>query len=382
MFGKILAVFSGVLGLFLVVVILDGWVAFGGRPGPERKARMETSPQWKDGHFVNPQPLKNHYGWMLQDAFRASPHTSPQGLLPTAPSNPETFRQPPPTGLRATWFGHSSVLVEVDGAVILTDPIWSERASPLEWMGPRRWSTPSLSLSELPPLDAVVISHDHYDHLDMKTVQALLKTRALFIVPLGLGAHLERWGVPVDRLVELDWWKKTTLKNTGIEIVCTPARHATGRVLLDNDTKLWAGWALVGPKHRVYYSGDTGLFPAMDEIGRTLGPFDLTLIEAGQYGRGWPDWHLGPEQAVDAHLRVRGKVMLPVHWAAFTLAYHGWTEPIERTLAEGARRGVQVASPRPGESFEPAQLKAPERWWPQLSWKTAAEDPIVSSQLR
>jgi L-ascorbate metabolism protein UlaG (beta-lactamase superfamily) len=163
--------------------------------------------------------------------------------------------------------------------------------------------------------------------------------------------------------------------------VCTPARHASGRTLLDRDGTLWAGYALVGSTRRAYYSGDTGLFPALDEIGAKLGPFDVTMIEVGQYNRAWPDWHIGPEQAVRAHGMLRGRVMLPIHWGLLTLAMHGWTEPIERAFAAGKLAGATLVTPRPGQSIEPEALPPPERWWPPLPWKTAAEDPIVSTKM-
>jgi L-ascorbate metabolism protein UlaG (beta-lactamase superfamily) len=166
-----------------------------------------------------------------------------------------------------------------------------------------------------------------------------------------------------------------------LTLVCTPARHASGRVLFDNDGKLWSGFALLGPRHRAYFSGDTGLFPGLREIGAKLGPFDLTMIEAGQYDRAWPDWHIGPEQAVTAHQIVRGKVMLPIHWGLFPLAYHGWTEPIERVLVAARQAGASVIVPRPGQSVEPEIPLALERWWPQVPWQTAAQHPIVSTKM-
>jgi L-ascorbate metabolism protein UlaG (beta-lactamase superfamily) len=224
-----------------------------------------------------------------------------------------------------------------------------------------------------------VISHDHYDHLDRQTISAMKDWNTTFVVPLGVGADLAYWGIPETRIVELDWWGRA--KVGALEIVCTPARHASGRMIVDQDAKLWVGYALIGARHRVYYSGDTGLFPALREIGARLGPFDLTMIEAGQYDKAWPDWHLGPEQAVRAHRMVHGRVMLPVHWGAFTLAYHSWTEPIERALAAGTAAGATLVAPRPGQSFEPAAPPPFERWWPDLPWKRGAEDPIVSTQM-
>lgn len=365
---------------FLAIVVVDGWWSFGGRPDSEHRARLAKSPQWKDGVFVNPEPLHNEWWPALRDAFAISPHASPTAPVPVEPFDPKRLDSPPASGLRVTWFGHSSTLVEVDGHRVLFDPIWSERASPLTWLGPTRYFPPLVALDALPPIDVVAISHDHYDHLDARTLAAMKGwTQTTFVVPLAVSAHLVKWGVPKERIVELDWWDQVTVK--GLTVVCTPARHASGRMLIDDDSKLWAGWALLGPAHRVYYSGDTGLFPAMRDIGQRLGPFDLTLIEVGQYHRAWPDWHAGPEQAVRAHQLVRGAVFLPVHWGAFALAYHGWTEPAERALAAARAANVSIIIPRPGQSVEPSAPPPFERWWPDLPWRTGAQDPIVSTKL-
>lgn len=210
------------------------------------------------------------------------------------------------------------------------------------------------------------------------TIQAMRGWKTTFIVPLGVGAHLASWGVPEERIVELDWWERTSIGE--LEIVATPARHASGRSpFTGQNGTLWAGFALLGPAHRVYYSGDTGLFPGLADIGARLGPFDLAMIEAGAYGRAWPDWHLGPEQAVQASQWVRARVLLPVHWGLFNLAYHGWTEPAERVLVAAGRAGVSLTLPRPGQSVEPTALPALARWWPELPWRSAGEDPIVAT---
>jgi L-ascorbate metabolism protein UlaG (beta-lactamase superfamily) len=341
---------------------------------------MEASPEWKGGHFVNPQPLVNLIGLSLRGMLDVSPYVTPAARMPVSSVSAGQFRTAPSSGLRVTWFGHSSTLVELDGVRILTDPVWSRRVSPTRFVGPQRWAAPLIALESLPPIDVVVISHDHYDHLDYGTIRAMRGWSNTFVVPLGIGAHLESWGIPSSRIVELDWWQDTTVR--GVRIVATPARHASGRILFDNDAKLWAGFALLGKTQRVYYSGDTGLFPALVDIGTRLGPFDLTMIEVGQYGRGWPDWHLGPEQAVRAHQMVRGRVMLPVHWGMFALAYHGWTEPMERTLVAGAELGVTVIDPRLGESIDPMSPMPPVRWWPPVPWQRAEQDPIVATQMR
>jgi L-ascorbate metabolism protein UlaG (beta-lactamase superfamily) len=364
----------------VAVALIAGCAAFGGRAQGDRRARMERSPQWSDGAFENPQPLNNHVGLMLKGMFDVSPDVGPQTPVPTARIDPARFATPPGTGLRVTWLGHSSLLVEIDGRRLLTDPVWADRASPFSFIGPHRWYAPLIALDQLPPIDAVLISHDHYDHLDHHTISALKDRDTTFIVPLGVAAHLLAWGVPERRIVELDWWEKHNLG--GLTVVATPARHASGRMLIDNNRTLWASYAMVGPRHRVYFSGDTGLFPGMREIGERLGPFDLTMIEVGQYDPAWPDWHIGPEQAVVAHQMLRGKAFLPIHWALFSLAYHGWTEPIERVLAATSPPGSVLLTPRPGQSVEPTSFLAADvgkRWWPALPWKTAAQRPVVST---
>ncbi|MBL4683885.1 MAG: MBL fold metallo-hydrolase [Nannocystaceae bacterium] len=363
----------------ILVLIIDGWQAFGRAAQGERAARMQASAQWSQGAFVNPQPMHNDSWLAFTEMFDASPDGSPDSPLPLIDIDPQMFDTPPPTGLRVTWFGHSTMLLEIDGKRVLTDPVWGERTAPWSWLGPQRWYTPRLALEDLPSLDAVVISHDHYDHLDYPTIAAMRTWDTVFVTPLGVGAHLEYWGVPPENIIELDWWQSHKLGE--LEIVCASARHASGRTGLDNQATLWAGYALIGPQHRVYFSGDTGMFPGLQEIGDRLGPFDLTMLEAGAYDQAWPDWHLGPEQAVAAHQLLRGKVYMPVHWGLFNLALHGWTEPLERTAVAAAAAKIEVYVPRPGESFEPERVPEFERWWPQLPWRTASQYPIAASQL-
>lgn len=368
--------------LFLIlvaVVLVQGWTDFGAAPSGARLARMRASPEFVDGIFVNAEPMWNDYLGMLHTGARTSPHASPDGPVAVVASDGSALRTPPPSGLRVTWLGHSTVLLELDGVRVLTDPVFAARASPLDWVGPERWYPPPIALADLPPIDAVLISHDHYDHLQTETIQAMAGWTSRFIVPLGVGAHLESWGIAPERITELDWWEELPIGD--VVVHATPSRHASGRQLLDQNRTLWASYALVGPQHRVYFSGDTGLFSALDEIGARLGPFDLTMIEVGQYDRTWPDWHLGPEQAVLAHQAVRGSVMLPIHWALWQLAGHGWTEPAERVLAHAVPAGVVTILPQPGQSVEPSALPPQARWWPELPWHTAEEDPIVARGL-
>ncbi|MDB5847377.1 MAG: metallo-beta-lactamase superfamily protein [Rhodoferax sp.] len=325
----------------------------------------------------------------LWDAVRPGAERAvdvPDAPAPVVHSDGQQLQMPPASGLRVTWFGHASSLVEIDGARVLVDPIWSDRASPVAWAGLARWYAPPIALQDLPPIDAVVVSHDHYDHLDRATIEAIARNAAwktVFIVPLGIGAHLARWGVPETRIVELDWWQSARIGAAQqVEVVATPARHTSGRVSTSSNITLWAGFALVGPSHRAYYSGDTGFLPALAEVGARLGPFDVTLIEAGQYNADWPDSHLGPEPAVQAHQMLRGKLLIPVHCGLFKLAPHAWTEPVERVLAAARCTGAAVMTPRPGESVEPTlrPLQATARWWPALAWHSAAERPIASTR--
>lgn len=343
-----------------------------------RRARIERSPQWRDGRFENPEPLKNDMWLAFKDLFGASDYRTPSGPVPTEPVDPRRFDSPPQSGLRVTWLGHSTALVELDGRRVLLDPVWGERASPFSWAGPRRFYAPLVPLERLPALDAVLISHDHFDHLDEPTIAVMKDWPTTFIVPLGVGAHLASWGVPAARIVELDWWEHADVGD--LRIVATPARHASGRApLIGQNQTLWSGFALVGPAHRVFYSGDTGFFPGLTDIGARLGPFDLAMIESGAYGRAWPDWHLGPEQAVRASQLVRAQLLLPVHWGLFNLAFHGWTEPAERVLVAAANAGVAVTIPRPGQSVEPGSPPPLERWWPEVPWRSAEDDPIVAT---
>lgn len=373
-----MAIILALIAVVLLVVLAMAWTAMGVRPDGERQARIEKSPVWDGEKFENPQPMKMDYWGSFTAFLDISPVVTPTEPPPAVRVDPKMFATPPPTGLRVTWLGHSSILVELDGHRVLTDPVWSERAGPLSWIGPSRYFPPALALEDLPPLNAVLISHDHYDHLDYATIRALRDRDVKFIVPLGVGAHLASWSVPAKNIVELDWWEKAIVGE--MEIHAVPARHASGRNVIGMNLTLWAGYAMIGKAHRAYYSGDTALFPAMKEIGDRLGPFDVTMIEVGQYHQAWPDWHIGPEQAVLAHQWVRGKVMIPVHWGLFTLAMHGWTEPIERTLAAG--KDATVLVPKPGQSVEPELPPPFEKWWPDVAWRTGAEDPIVSTKIQ
>ena len=333
------------------------------------------SPHFRDGRFHNtlPGPVipsVSARAGLLRQTHRERDRGRPAGPVPLA--RPELPVQA--TELAATWLGHSTVLLEVDGRRVLVDPVWGDRVSPSPLFGPRRLHEAPVPLAELPPVDAVVVSHDHYDHLDLATVRELLRRQdAPFVVPLGIGQHLRGWGVPAERVVELDW--EQSVRVAGLTLTCTEARHFSGRWFGRDDT-LWCSWVVRGPRHRVFFGGDSGYTPAFAGIGARLGPFDLTLLPIGAYDEAWQHVHMDPEEAVRAHGDLGGGVLVPVHWATFNLAFHPWAEPVRRLLAEVARTGVRVAVPRPGERVDVLDLPELQDWWSAVG--SADDDPDPS----
>ncbi len=357
--------------------LADAWDAMGKGASGERWQRMLASPQHDGQVFVNSQPLWNDISGSIFAAADRSDYASPHAPLPVVPVSPDRFAAPPESGLRLTWLGYSTLIIEIEGVRFLTDPIWGPRTSPLTWAGPKRWYSPPLQLDELPEIDAVLISHDHYDHLDHPTILALADRIPKFIAPLGVGAHLEYWGVAPEKIVEVDWWQELTVG--AIQVAAVPSRHASGRQVFDQNATLWAGYALIGKERRAYFSGDTGMFDALKDIGDRYGPFDVAMIEVGAYHRAWPDWHIGPEQAIEANAVVRSRLFVPIHWGLFDLAMHGWTEPVERVLTAAEAASATVAVPRPGASIDPISPPPVERWWPKVPYETAEEHPIIST---
>jgi L-ascorbate metabolism protein UlaG (beta-lactamase superfamily) len=256
------------------------------------------------------------------------------------------------------------VLLEIDGHRVLADPMWSERASPSRTVGPRRLHPAPTGLDRLPAVDAVLISHDHYDHLDKATVATLAALGdAPFVVPLGIGGHLRRWGVPAARIVELGWGEATRVGD--LTLTCVECRHFSGRRTARNTTQ-WSAWTVAGPEHRAYFGGDTGYTAAFSRTGAALGPFDLTLLPIGAYADLWPDVHMTPEEAVRAHRDLRGGLLVPVHWATFDLGFHTWAEPVRRLLSAAAEADVPIALPRPGQRIDARTPGRQVDWWSRL----------------
>ncbi|MCX5394324.1 MBL fold metallo-hydrolase [Streptomyces sp. NBC_00094] len=349
--------------------------SFGADPAGERLARIHRSPNFADGIFQNPEPARRGpSGSTLEFAKiyferEGRARRAPTGAIPVHPTTVADLAKPPATGLRLTWMGHSGVLAEIDGHRVLFDPVWGERCSPFPFAGPKRLHPVPAPLAALGPVDVVVISHDHYDHLDLPTIKALATTDTVFAVPLGVGAHLERWGVSASRLRELDWNESTEIG--GLRLTATPARHFCGRGIRNRQHTLWASWVVQGPEHRIFHSGDTGYFSGFKDIGAAHGPFDATMIQIGAYSEFWTDIHMTPEEGVRAHLDLQGGaaagVLLPIHWGTFSLAFHAWAEPGEWTRDAAEEAGQAAAFPRPGEPFEPAGKLPDESWWRAVS---------------
>jgi L-ascorbate metabolism protein UlaG (beta-lactamase superfamily) len=361
------------LAVGTVSLATGGWVlralhgtpaALGAQPS-EIRGVAERSPHYHDGVFVNLEPAslnidteeQRNILWELISGRAAG---RPATDIPLISPEPRAF-EAPAGRIAVSWFGHSTALLEIDGYRVLTDPVWSERCSPSDVVGPGRMHPPPVPLDALPALDAIVVSHDHYDHLDIDTIIALARTQwAPFVVPLGVGAHLREWGIPDERIIELDWNERAQIDE--LTLICTPARHFSGRFLNRNVT-LWASWAIIGPAHRAYFGGDTGYTKSFAEIGQEHGPFDVTLMPVGAYNTVWPDIHMNPEEAVQAHVDVNGGLLVPIHWCTFRLAPHPWAEPIERLLAAAGAANVAVAVPKPGGRVDTTATAEFEPWW-------------------
>ncbi len=333
-----------------------------------RLERIQASPRWFGDRFRNVHPMLPG----LRDLSAAMPSLAeflcggerryPKGPLPALDPR-ETWRQRPESGLRATWLGHSTLLIEIGGLRILTDPVWGPRASPARWAGPKRFQPVPVPLRAMPLVDLVIVSHDHYDHLDYPTIRQLAKTDVPFVTSLGVGAHLEAWGVRPERIVELDWWESHELPQGGVTVTAAPSQHFSGRGLNNRNSTLWSSFVLRSQSHGVFFSGDTGLTTEYESIRERLGPFDLVMLEVGAFHPAWGDIHLGPGNALEALRLLGGGAFLPVHWGTFCLAMHAWDQPAEELLKSSIPAGAPLIMPRLGEPVEPAHADRVVPWW-------------------
>ncbi|RQZ42009.1 MBL fold metallo-hydrolase [Burkholderia sp. Bp9099] len=322
------------------------------------------SPQHNGERFSNvaPRPVEG-FGKTLGIAWNMlvnkPRNTVPTGALPIDSLTREQLDAAPDRSLYR--LGHSTLLLKLRGEFWLTDPVFAERASPFRRVGPKRFHAPPIALEDLPPLRGVILSHDHYDHLDRDTVLALAATTGVFVTTLGVGDRLIEWGIDSQKVRQLDWWQSIDVD--GLTLIATPAQHFSGRSLFDGNSTLWASWVVVDDDLRVFFSGDTGYFDGFRTIGERLGPFDVTLIETGAYDPQWPYVHMQPEETVQAHIDLRGRTLMPIHNGTFDLAMHRWQEPFERVTALAMVRGVELSTPRMGERLDLNKPHRGERWW-------------------
>ncbi len=326
---------------------------------------LSSSSEQHDGdrfRNVKPRPAEG-IGKSLRLAwnvlFNKPRGTTPAGALPVDTLAREHLEAAPDRSLYR--LGHSTMLLKLRGQFWLTDPVFAERASPFRRFGPKRFHAPPIALGDLPPLRGVILSHDHYDHLDRETVLALAGTTAVFLTPLGVGDRLIDWGVDATKVRQFDWWQGVEID--GLALTATPAQHFSGRSLFDRNSTLWASWVIVDDDLRVFFSGDTGYFDGFKAIGERFGPFDVTLLETGAYDAQWPYVHMHPEETVQAHVDLRGRWLLPVHNGTFDLAMHRWHEPFERVTALSIARGLAISTPRMGERVDLSSPHRGERWW-------------------
>ena len=340
--------------------------SLGRKSAGARLERIKYSPRFDGERFRNPHPIlpglrdRNAAMPTITEFLCGGDRRVPKGPLPAL--NPlDAWSKKPGSGLRATWLGHSTVLLEIGGLRVLTDPVWGPRASPSRFAGPKRFQPVPVALGEMPPLDLVIVSHDHYDHLDYPTIRELAKRDVPFVTSLGVGAHLEAWGVRPERIVELDWWESCEVPGTGLSVTAAPSQHFSGRGLKDRNATLWSSFVVRSGKHAVFFSGDTGLTPEYRTIRERLGPFDLVMLEVGAFHPAWGDIHLGPENALKAFELLGGGAFLPVHWGTFSLAMHAWDQPAEVLMEKGS--GVQLVMPHLGEPVEPSHVERVHPWW-------------------
>jgi len=354
--------------------------SLGSKAQGARLERMRASSRWAGAAFRNVHPILPG----LRDPNARMPTLTEmllggKGRVPAQPlpsvSPLEVWRRKPGSGLRATWLGHSTLLIEIDGVRVLTDPVWGPRASPLRLAGPKRFQPVPVALRAMPPIDLVIVSHDHYDHLDYPTIRALAKSAVPFVTSLGVGAHLEGWGVPAGRITELDWWESHDIPGSAVRVTAAPSQHFSGRTLSTRNTTLWSSFVIRSERHSVFFSGDTGLTTEYADIRTQLGPFDLVMLEIGGWDAAWGDMHLGPANALKASALLGGGLFLPIHWGTFSLGMHAWDQPPETLLELHASSDARLAMPRLGEPIEPTLAHGPvQPWWRSIASASRAEE--------
>lgn len=347
--------------------MLSACTHFGANPDSAAIKKFAASPQYnissKSFENTTPDVIKNMNEnsmsfSLLKEWFFSSNNREPSSKLPEVVPDMQEFIRPS-TDLKVIWFGHSTILVNMGGRIILFDPVFSGAASPVSFFV-QRFQPATLKLEDLPPVDFIVISHDHYDHLDMRTVRYFADKPTEFIVPLGVGSHLKKWGISEELITELDWWGCTQKKS--ITFTATPAQHFSGRGLSQNKT-LWASWVVRNANHSLFFSGDSGYAEHFKKIGEHFESFDLAFIETGQYNERWHEVHMLPHESVQAFYDLNAKSFFPIHWGMFNLALHEWDEPIKLTAQASKDKNFQLITPRLGQAVEISPLLQTLHWW-------------------
>lgn len=353
---------------FGIIIFVSCSPTFGGKPKKATLEKMKKSNNFNNGKFHNliDTPMNSvdvSFFKTMKDFIKGGENRVPNSAVPYQKIDSSELNYRNADEVKVTWLGHSSVLISFEGHVFLTDPMFGKRASPLSFMGPKRFNeTLPLAGRDILKIDAIIISHDHFDHLDYQSIKRLHSKTDKFFVPIGIGAHLEKWGVHPKKIIELDWWEEYDY-NSAITLISTPARHFSGRGLNDRNRTLWTSWVIKSSKHSIYFGGDSGYAPFFKEIGQKYGPFDLTMLECGAYNEGWPYIHMMPEETARAHIDLRGKILLPIHWAQFNLSLHPWTEPIERLSKKAKAEKIILATPKIGEKFILNRSIPKNSWW-------------------
>ncbi len=358
-----------ILGVVVIVIVLFMNLSpeFGGKATAEQKKAYLTSKNYEDGKFVNVKRVEmdmslRDMGKGIVEYLKSQPNTTPKEDVPVTKTDSTSivnYNGP----ARLIWFGHSSFILQIEGKIVLIDPMLGPVPAPHPLLGGKRFSKElPLDIEKLPAIDAVLISHDHYDHLDYGSIKKLKDKVKMFYSPLGVGVHLQEWGIETERIVELDWWEETNVE--ALNFKCTPAQHFSGRGFSDRAKTLWCSWIIKSNSKNIFFSGDSGYADHFKEIGEKFGPFDFAMMECGQYNEKWPEIHMFPEETAQAGLDVKAKKIMPIHWGAFKLAMHTWTDPVERITKKAKELNIQVVTPKIGEPIYLGNEDVlPNEWW-------------------
>lgn len=340
---------------------------FGGKVTTAQKSTFAKSDHFQDGKFINLGNVKADMssGDMLKaigGMFKTIPNARPEPSIVTEKIDSTSIADYH-GATRFIWFGHSTFLIQINNKNILIDPMFGEVPAPHPWLGGKRFSTElPIAIEKLPKIDAVLLSHDHYDHLDYGSIKKIKDKVEHFYTPLGLGNHLKRWGVSNEKITELDWWQEITFHD--LIFISAPAQHFSGRGFSDRDATLWCSWVIQSPTENIFFSGDSGYAPHFKEIGEKFGHFDFAMLECGQYNELWKEVHMFPEETAQAGVDINAKKIMPIHWGAFKLAQHSWTDPIERVSKKAKELQIELITPKIGEAFTINDTT--QDWWKTL----------------